>query len=117
MRRRSKQQPLNAEPSRRRKPAAAEPTQKIQRRKPATPEAAQKIQRPAEWNGFSSQFTDTLAARRGRSSGRRSHVDRFLDLLEVPAHEIMVLVFRLSCAAGPPARSGRLLVRGAGPRS
>jgi len=56
---------------------------------------------------ISPEFVDTLASLRGR----------FLDLLEVPAHETMALVIRLSNVARSAVRSRWLPVSGIGSRS
>ncbi|MBF6131524.1 Rv1355c family protein [Nocardia otitidiscaviarum] len=56
--------------------------------------------RPAELSTVSPEFADTLTSLQGR----------FLDLLEVPEHETMALVLRLSYAADATVRSRRLPV-------
>lgn len=58
--------------------------------------------RPAELAAISPDFTDTLASLQGR----------FLDLLEVPEHETMALVLRLSYASAATVRSRRRPVLG-----
>ncbi|MGK8522123.1 Rv1355c family protein [Nocardia asteroides] len=58
--------------------------------------------RPAELAAISPDFADTLASLQGR----------FLDLLEVPEHETMALVLRLSYASAATVRSRRRPVLG-----
>ncbi|MGO4617888.1 Rv1355c family protein [Nocardia sp. 2YAB30] len=58
--------------------------------------------RPGELTAISPDFVDTLASLQGR----------FLNLLEVPEHEIMALVLRLSYASAATVRSRRRPVLG-----